>query len=81
MTSMTSGEGETVQFSESLYPTGNVEDWLSEVERVMVQSVRQECHKSVLDYVERKRTEWVLAWPGLFVSSNFFSIYNNYNNI
>ena len=64
MTNMTSGEGEVVEFSESLYPTGNVEDWLGEVERTMMESVKQQCRLSVTDYAESKRTEWVLRWPG-----------------
>ena len=37
---MHSGEGEKVPFSERLYPTGNVEDWLLEVERVMKSSLK-----------------------------------------
>ncbi len=37
---MQSGEGEVVPFKEELYPRGNVEDWLLEVERVMKESLR-----------------------------------------
>ena len=37
-------------FSESLYPTGNVEDWLLEVERVMRQSLLESVRLSVDDY-------------------------------
>lgn len=64
MTEMISGEGETVDFSEKLYPTGNVEDWLGEVERVMRESVRHQCDVAIKDYVASPRTEWVLNWPG-----------------
>ncbi|XP_076826201.1 dynein axonemal heavy chain 1-like isoform X3 [Clavelina lepadiformis] len=67
MTEMISGEGEKVGFSEDLYPTGNVEDWLGEVERVMLESVRVQCEKAVKAYPETKRTEWVLNWPGQVV--------------
>lgn len=38
---MYSGEGEMVPLSEKLYPNGNVEDWLLEVERVMKESLRK----------------------------------------
>ena len=37
-------------FSETLYPTGNVEDWLLEVERVMRQSILESIRLSVEDY-------------------------------
>ena len=66
MTQMMSGEGEQVEFSEELYPAGNVEDWLGEVERVMMESVRAQCSKAVVDYANSERTEWVLKWPGVF---------------
>lgn len=49
---MHSGEGEAVQFSEELYPTGNVEDWLLEVERVMKSSLRSILYDALLDYSE-----------------------------
>ena len=66
MTEMISGEGEHVEFSEELYPAGNVEDWLGEVERVMTESVRAQCGKAVIDYANSARTDWVLRWPGKF---------------
>ena len=47
---MHSMDGETVPFSESLYPTGNVEDWLLEVERVMRQSILESVRLSVEAY-------------------------------
>ena len=37
-------------FSESLYPTGNVEDWLLEVERVMRASLLNSLKQSVEAY-------------------------------
>ena len=49
---MKSGEGEVVPFSETLYPRGNVEDWLLEVERVMRGSLRKIIGDSLLDYVK-----------------------------
>lgn len=50
ITQMASGEGEVVPFRESLYPEGNVEDWLLEVERVMKESLRLILHDSLVDY-------------------------------
>ena len=50
ITAMHSMDGESVPFSESLYPTGNVEDWLLEVERVMRQSILESVRLSVEDY-------------------------------
>ena len=51
---MHSGEGEVVPFSEKLYPTGNVEDWLCEVERVMKGSLREILRQSLEAYDEVK---------------------------
>ena len=54
-------DGESVPFSESLYPTGNVEDWLLEVERVMRQSILESIRLSVEDYPK------VMAyWTGFY---------------
>ena len=49
---MFSGEGEMVPFCETLYPTGNVEDWLLEVERVMRASLKKIIGDSLEDYKE-----------------------------
>ncbi|CAG5113648.1 Oidioi.mRNA.OKI2018_I69.chr2.g7738.t1.cds [Oikopleura dioica] len=67
MTEMTSAEGETVAFSEEIYPRGNVEDWLTEVERVMGASVREFLRIAVEAYPQMDRNEWVLKWPGQVV--------------
>ena len=64
MSEMLSGDGEMVPFSEPLYPKGNVEFWLMEVERAMRNSVR-DCIKRALEaYPSTPRSEWVLNWPG-----------------
>jgi len=47
---MISGEGEKVPFTERLYPEGNVEDWLLEVERVMRESLRKILSDALEDY-------------------------------
>lgn len=49
---MTSGEGENVPLKQTLYPKGNVEDWLLEVERVMRESLREIMGLSLKDYKE-----------------------------
>jgi dynein heavy chain len=67
ITSMFSGEGEMVPFSKVLYPKGNVEDWLLEVENVMRLSIKEIIRVSLEDYKNVPRTEWVLKWPGQVV--------------
>ena len=47
---MISAEGEEVPFTKTLYPEGNVEDWLLEVENVMKESLRQILSNSLVDY-------------------------------
>uniref|UniRef100_A0A8C5QQJ6 Dynein axonemal heavy chain 1 n=1 Tax=Leptobrachium leishanense TaxID=445787 RepID=A0A8C5QQJ6_9ANUR len=64
ITHMYSAEGEEVQLSTSLYPTGNVEDWLLVVEKVMKASVRDYIERSIKAYPQMPRTEWVMRWPG-----------------
>ncbi|XP_059176982.1 dynein axonemal heavy chain 1-like [Physella acuta] len=67
ITQMYSGEGECVNFRETLYPTGNVEDWMLEIERVMKESLRMIIKESLKNYQQIPRTEWVLKWPGQVV--------------
>ena len=50
ITKMYSGEGEEVAFKEKLYPKGNVEDWLLEVERVMKESLRLTIKEALDEY-------------------------------
>ena len=39
-----------MDFRESLYPTGNVEDWMGEIERIMKESLRLIIKDSLEDY-------------------------------
>jgi len=64
---MFSAENEDVTFKENIYPTGNVEDWMCEIERVMKESIRVIIRDALADYLTRPRTEWVLTWPGQIV--------------
>jgi dynein heavy chain len=50
ISTMFSAENEDVQFRENIYPTGNVEDWMLEIERVMKESIRQVIRDSLEDY-------------------------------
>uniref|UniRef100_A0A803TP24 Dynein axonemal heavy chain 1 n=1 Tax=Anolis carolinensis TaxID=28377 RepID=A0A803TP24_ANOCA len=66
ITHMYSAEGEEVKLVRSIYPTGNVEDWLLEVEKIMKASVRDNIERAIKVYpqVSTPRTTWVLDWPG-----------------
>ena len=57
---MFSAEGEVVPFTESLYPKGNVEDWLLTVENVMRSSLKQIIKDSLDDYVQVSDTVYML---------------------
>eukprot|EP01051_Picozoa_sp_SAG22_P005502 SAG22_NODE_328_length_12271_cov_9.681811_8_plen_339_part_00 len=57
MTEMISGEGEVVTFSAPLYPKGNVEDWLTQVEKVMKRSIRLAMSIALEVYYESARPE------------------------
>lgn len=62
---MFSAEKEKVDFVELVDPNKkNVEDWMGEVEEMMCKSVRAALFKSVEDYYNKKRVEWVLCHPG-----------------
>ncbi|KAI5937324.1 Dynein heavy chain 1, axonemal [Manis javanica] len=64
ITHMYSAEGEEVELSASIYPSGNVEDWLREVEHGMKASVRDIIERAIKAYPTMPRTRWVLNWPG-----------------
>ncbi|XP_072136794.1 dynein axonemal heavy chain 1 isoform X1 [Mobula birostris] len=67
ITHMYSAEGEEIKLFKDVYPTGNVEDWLLEVEKIMKASVRDNIQRSLKTYPETPRTEWVVTWPGQVV--------------
>ncbi|KAG7256267.1 hypothetical protein CRUP_029317 [Coryphaenoides rupestris] len=64
---MYSGEGEEVELVQPVWPHGNVENWLRDVEKSMKASLRDSIHRSLQVYPEQPRTEWVLSWPGQVV--------------
>ncbi|KAG7477961.1 hypothetical protein MATL_G00075170 [Megalops atlanticus] len=67
ITHMYSAEGEEVKLFIPVMPSGNVEDWLREVEKSMKASLRDNIDRSLKEYPEKPRTEWVLSWPGQVV--------------
>ena len=49
---MYSAEQEEVGFRKDIYPVGNVEDWMCEIERVMRETLRQVIRDALEDYRE-----------------------------
>ena len=72
---MHSGEGEVVPFSEELYPTGNVEDWLLEVERIMKVSLENILHQALMVYPEVVLNLLVGKKENLFAYNIFKTIF------
>lgn len=67
ITQMFSAEEECVDLDPTLYPTGNVENWLALVENSMTNTVRVVLGKALEDLMTKERREWVLCWPGQVV--------------
>uniref|UniRef100_A0A3Q3IZZ6 Dynein, axonemal, heavy chain 1 n=1 Tax=Monopterus albus TaxID=43700 RepID=A0A3Q3IZZ6_MONAL len=67
ITHMHSGDGEEVKLFLPVWPSGNVEDWLRDVEKSMKATVRDNIDRSLKDYPTQPRVEWVLSWPGQVV--------------
>ncbi|KAL3318377.1 Dynein heavy chain 1, axonemal [Cichlidogyrus casuarinus] len=67
ITAMFSGEGEMIPYEKTTYPTGNVEEWMLEIENLMRYSLRNIIAKALAAYKCVKREQWVLEWPGQVV--------------
>lgn len=67
ISAMTSKEKERVPFDKPMFPTGNVEAWLGEVERRMRSSVRAQVESSMKAYATVERKQWVRDWPAMVV--------------
>ncbi|CAG9819626.1 unnamed protein product [Phaedon cochleariae] len=67
ITQMFSAEEECVDLDPTLYPEGNVECWLVQVEESMKNTVRTTLGKSLDDLPLKDRKDWVLCWPGQVV--------------
>lgn len=64
---MKSAEGEVVELVDVISTTitrGQVEKWLVELESDMRKSVHHKVALAIKDYLLKKRTVWVLEWPG-----------------
>ncbi|XP_044289654.1 dynein axonemal heavy chain 3 isoform X4 [Varanus komodoensis] len=76
---MISSEKEIVPFIKKIFPAhakGMVEKWLSQVEEMMLGSIRKVIEDGIGGYVEVPRNKWVLQWPGqivICVSSIFWT--------
>ena len=69
---MVSAEGEKVHYINEIDVEagdnkGNVENWLTDVEREMKDCLKKICQDSVTAYANEKRTNWVLNWPGQII--------------
>ena len=74
MTGMWGIEGEYIDFVGPVAPAGGVEDWLTDVKKMMQKSLLTEMDKAIKNYAELTETEgregrkkWTLAWPGMCV--------------
>lgn len=67
---MISREGERIELSEIINPTRSnnaVEVWLLQLESVMRSTTKHVTEKSMIDYPNKSRTQWILQWPGQLV--------------
>ena len=55
ISTMYSAEQEAVVLRKDVYPTGNVEDWMCEIERVMRETLRQIIRDALEDYATVSR--------------------------
>lgn len=70
ISAMTSMEGETVDFLETISVAaarGSVEKWLVQVEDQMLKAVKMETELSYYDYPTLSRVDWLLSWEGMVV--------------
>lgn len=61
-TTITSKEKETTDFVEGIYPEGNLEQWLRDVESCMFTTVRNQTVHSLDDYSKIPHTQSVSSW-------------------
>ncbi|XP_063979949.1 dynein axonemal heavy chain 1-like [Diachasmimorpha longicaudata] len=67
ITRMYSADGEEVMLKSPIYPVGQVEEWLGQVELTMQKTLR-EIIEEALDYLQIKvYGDWVFMWPGQVV--------------
>jgi dynein heavy chain len=66
---LTSGENERVALGKNLKARGNVEEWLTAVEKRMRESLHLCMKAGLLDYDTRARDEWIYLHPGQVVAT------------
>eukprot|EP00818_Percolomonas_sp_WS_P004771 CAMPEP_0117446884 /NCGR_PEP_ID=MMETSP0759-20121206/6580_1 /TAXON_ID=63605 /ORGANISM="Percolomonas cosmopolitus, Strain WS" /LENGTH=4305 /DNA_ID=CAMNT_0005239183 /DNA_START=148 /DNA_END=13065 /DNA_ORIENTATION=- len=67
ITAMMGRDGERIDFTRTVSPaefSGQVELWLFEVQKVMIESVRHVIQESMKAYVNMDRTDWIASHPG-----------------
>mmetsp|Transcript_4722 Transcript_4722/g.3265 ORF Transcript_4722/g.3265 Transcript_4722/m.3265 type:complete len:128 (+) Transcript_4722:369-752(+) len=65
MIAMISAEGERIDFIKKVEPKDrNVEYWMGDVERIMLGSVRNVLLKSIMEYTETPRNDWIKEHAG-----------------
>lgn len=74
---MYSAEQEEVSFRKDIYPIGNVEDWMCEIERVMRETLRQVIRDALDDYLEVNHISFHRIISKIFSSSDHVN--NGYN--
>ena len=68
MMAMMSVEGEKVDFVKRVDPKDrNVEFWMGDVERQMIQSVRSVFEQALKDYAVQERNHWIITHAGQIV--------------
>eukprot|EP01041_Mallomonas_annulata_P001585 gene1585-3062_t len=67
--SMFSGENEKVGLGRNLKARGNVEEWLTAVERRMKESLHSCMKAGLLDYDTKARDDWIFHHPGQVVAT------------
>ncbi|ORC87581.1 dynein heavy chain [Trypanosoma theileri] len=63
ITGMLSGEREEVSFEKTVYPVGNVEQWLCQIEEMMKASLLMHMRKTVESYPQKVREQWFFDHP------------------
>lgn len=53
MVSMTSHEGEVVEFAQPLVPQGQVEQWMGQLEKLCIQTVKLRCCETIKAYLQQ----------------------------
>eukprot|EP01038_Epipyxis_sp_PR26KG_P006339 gene6339-8727_t len=66
---MFSGENERVSLGKNLKARGNVEEWLTLVEKRMKESLHLAMKTGLLDYDTKPRDEWIFHHPGQIVAT------------